>query len=157
MTLRGSALATRSVSHDAAASIVGQVMTVGDTVPLLPRDLGGDLDVGSECRADIFGRGSPDPELLTVTGTDPAARWRAAEFGGELGRRSGGDQGWWRPARVCGGQCAPGGSSEHRVSVNDPKSGQHVQAGRLTEWLKLAPRRTCIARKAGRQTHISEF
>ena len=58
VTVRGSNLATQSISSATLRqALLGKVMTVGDTVSLLPRDLGpGILDVGGQHRAGVGGR-----------------------------------------------------------------------------------------------------
>ena len=58
VTVSGSKLATQSISSATLRqALLGKVMTVGDTVSLLPRDLGpGILDVGGEQRAGLVGR-----------------------------------------------------------------------------------------------------
>ena len=138
VTLRGSALATKSVtSATLRQALLGKVLTVGDTVSLLPRDLGPGTSTSEATSALAASVGITwTSELLTVTGTDPA---------GPVSVQPNSSVTW--------GDGAPGGApataptaavsaptqwpAEPPVSVDDLK-GQHVQAGRLTEWLKLA-------------------
>ena len=74
VTLRGSNLATQSVSSATLRqALLGKVMTVGDTVSLLPRDLGPGTSTTQASSALASSVGITwTSELLTVTGTDPA-------------------------------------------------------------------------------------
>ena len=74
VTLSGSALATMSVSSTALRqALLGKVLTVGDTVSLLPRDLGPGTSTSAASTALAASVGITwTSELLTVTGTDPA-------------------------------------------------------------------------------------
>ena len=136
VTLRGSTLATQSVSSATLRqALLGKVMTVGDTVSLLPRDLGPGTSTTQASSALATSVGITwTSELLTVTGTDPAGPVSVQPN-----------------SSVCWGDGVtptPAGSTAEvsppmvwpqspPVSIDDLK-GQHVQAGRLTEWLKLA-------------------
>ena len=73
VTLSGSALATRSVpSATLRQALLGKVLTVGDTVSLLPRDLGPGTSNSEASSALTAAVGITwTSELLTVTGTDP--------------------------------------------------------------------------------------
>jgi len=137
VTLRGSALATESVSSAALRqALLGKVLTVGDTVSLLPRDLGPGTSTSAASAALAAAVGITwTSELLTVTGTDPS---------GPVSVQPNSSVTWGPGTAVA---TATGATSavtpptqwpaEPPVSVDDLK-GQHVQAGRLTEWLKLA-------------------
>ena len=138
VTLRGSALAMKSVtSTTLRQALLGKVLTVGDTVSLLPRDLGPGTSTSEATSALATSVGITwTSELLTVTGTDPA---------GPVSVQPNSSVSW--------GDGSPGGApaavstaavsaptqwpAEPPVSIDDLK-GQHAQAGRLTEWLKLA-------------------
>ena len=138
VTLRGSALAMKSVtSTTLRQALLGKVLTVGDTVSLLPRDLGPGTSTSEATSALATSVGITwTSELLTVTGTDPA---------GPVSVQPNSSVTW--------GDGSPGGApaavstaavsaptqwpAEPPVSIDDLK-GQHAQAGRLTEWLKLA-------------------
>ena len=88
VTLSGSTLATQSVSSATLRqALLGKVMTVGDTVSLLPRDLGPGTSTSEASSALASSVGITwTSELLTVTGTDPAGTGeRATEFVGHLG------------------------------------------------------------------------
>ena len=73
VTLSGSALATKSVaSATLRQALLGKVLTVGDTVSLLPRDLGPGTSTSEATSALAASVGITwTSELLTVTGTDP--------------------------------------------------------------------------------------
>src|SRR4051794_38989499 len=73
VTLAGSRLATQSVSPATLRlALLGKVMTVGDTVSLLPRDLGPGTSTSAAASALASSVGITwTSELLTVTGVDP--------------------------------------------------------------------------------------
>jgi transitional endoplasmic reticulum ATPase len=135
ITVSGSNLATQSISPPTLRqALLGKVMTVGDTVSLLPRDLGPDIPTSQATAALASAVGITwTSELLTVTGVDPA---------GPVSVQPNSVVNW-------GDGATPDGSATaglHTVStpkksatVNiDDLKGLHLQAGRLTEWLKLA-------------------
>ena len=150
VTLSGSALATRSVSSATLRqALLGKVLTVGDTVSLLPRDLGpGTTSAASAALATSVGI-TWTSELLTVTGTDPA---------GPVSVQPNSSVSW-------GGATAPATVStsavsqptqwpeEPPISIDDLK-GQHLQAGRLGEWLKLALDEPELLEKLGAKPHL---
>ena len=74
VTLSGSNLATQSVSSATLRqALLGKVMTVGDTVSLLPRDLGPGTSTSEASAALASAVGITwTSELLTVTGVDPS-------------------------------------------------------------------------------------
>jgi len=110
------------------------VMTVGDTVSLLPRELGPDIPTTQASSALASAVGITwTSELLTVTGVDPT---------GTVSVQPNSVVNW-------GDGIAPSPQAtttqhvvitpEKSASVNiDDLKGQHAQASRLTEWLKLA-------------------
>src|SRR5579875_409095 len=73
VTLSGSALAAHSVEPATLRqALLGKVMTVGDAVSLLPRDLGPGTSTSTATRALASAVGiSWTSELLTVTGVEP--------------------------------------------------------------------------------------
>ena len=147
MTLSGSNLATQSISPATLRqALLGKVMTVGDTVSLLPRELGPDIPTSAATvGAGIVGRhhldvGTVDRDERRSGGT----RQRATQFVRQLGVRSGGvatsSRGVTSTSQTAAGQhtiTAPAESKPTTVSFDDLK-GAHAQASRLTEWLKLA-------------------
>ena len=156
VTLRGSALATRSVSSTTLRqALLGKVMTVGDTVSLLPRDLGPGTSTSAASAALTSSVGITwTSELLTVTGTDPAGpvsvQPNSAVSWGDGPAAIGVVATGTRPAEVSAPTRWP---EPPPVSVNDLK-GQHVQAGRLTEWLKLALDEPALLEKLGAKPHL---
>ncbi|HEX3287038.1 MAG TPA: AAA family ATPase [Mycobacterium sp.] len=135
VTVRGSNLATQSISSATLRqALLGKVMTVGDTVSLLPRELGPDIPTTQASSALASAVGITwTSELLTVTGVDPT---------GTVSVQPNSVVNW-------GDGIAPSPKAtttqhvvitpEKSASVNiDDLKGQHAQASRLTEWLKLA-------------------
>ena len=151
VTLSGSKLATRSVSSTALRqALLGKVLTVGDTVSLLPRDLGPGTSNSAASSALAASVGITwTSELLTVTGTDPA---------GAVSVQPNSSVTWGEGATVVTGS-TPAVSpptewpEEPTVSIDDLK-GQHLQAGRLTEWLKLALDEPALLEKLGAKPHL---
>jgi transitional endoplasmic reticulum ATPase len=142
VTVSGSKLATRSISSATLRlALLGKVMTVGDTVSLLPRDLGPGTSTSAATSALASSVGITwTSELLTVTGVDPA---------GPVSVQPNSVVSWGdgvSVARVAGTAAAPEPSGRHTVTpaLSEPAvsfddlRGMHVQAGKLAEWLKLS-------------------
>lgn len=156
VTLSGSALATRSVnSATLRQALLGKVLTVGDTVSLLPRDLGPGTSTSQAAAALATSVGITwTSELLTVTGTDPAGpvsvqpnssvTWVGAEGGTAAAPATGSTPAVSQPTNW---------PEEPAISIDDLK-GQHVQAGRLTEWLKLALDQPDLLQKLGAKPNL---
>jgi transitional endoplasmic reticulum ATPase len=156
VTLSGSALATRSVtSANLRQALLGKVLTVGDTVSLLPRDLGPGTSTSQASAALATSVGITwTSELLTVTGTDPAGpvsvqpnssvTWGGVATGGAAVPTTGSTPAVSQPTQW---------PEEPSISVDDLK-GQHVQAGRLTEWLKLALDEPALLEKLGAKPNL---
>jgi transitional endoplasmic reticulum ATPase len=153
VTLRGSALATQSVSSATLRqALLGKVMTVGDTVSLLPRDLGPGTSTAQASSALASSVGITwTSELLTVTGTDPA---------GPVSVQPNSSVSWGDGVTPTPGASSAAAVSPPmvwpeapRVSIDDLK-GQHVQAGRLTEWLKLALDEPQLLEKLGAKPNL---
>jgi SpoVK/Ycf46/Vps4 family AAA+-type ATPase len=135
VTVSGSKLATQSISSATLRqALLGKVMTVGDTVSLLPRELGPDIPTSAATSALASSVGITwTSELLTVTGVDPA---------GPVSVQPNSVVSWGDGVTPAG----PTTAGQHTVStpkkaatVNiDDLKGSHAQAARLTEWLKLA-------------------
>ncbi|MFY9917117.1 MAG: AAA family ATPase [Mycobacterium sp.] len=135
VTVRGSNLATQSLSSATLRqALLGKVMTVGDTVSLLPRELGPDIPTSAASSALASAVGITwTSELLTVTGVDPA---------GPVSVQPNSVVSWGdtvAPSQeaVSGQYTVSTPDKSATVNIDDLK-GSHVQAGRLTEWLKLA-------------------
>ena len=159
VTLSGSALATRSVtSATLRQALLGKVLTVGDTVSLLPRDLGPGTSTSAATAALATSVGITwTSELLTVTGTDPAGPVSVQPNSSVTwGAGTGTDTGT-APAPPTGSTAAVSPPTtwpeEPPVSIDDLK-GQHVQAGRLTEWLKLALDEPQLLEKLGAKPNL---
>lgn len=140
VTLSGSRLASQSITPATLRqALLGKVMTVGDTVSLLPRELGPDIPTSRATAALASSVGITwTSELLTVTSTDPpgpvsvqpnsAVCWSDGAAGGSVAA-----------AGTATGQAvvtAPQ-KSQPTLSLDDLK-GSQAEAQRLTEWLKLA-------------------
>jgi transitional endoplasmic reticulum ATPase len=150
VTVRGSKLTTQSVSSTTLRqALLGKVLTVGDTVSLLPRDLGPGTSTfpASSALASSVGI-TWTSELLTVTGSDPAGpvsvqpnssvTWAPESpgaFGGNMPLASSAGA-----SLTAGEMSLPTAAAAPAVPAVpfDDLKGQHVQAGRLIEWLKLA-------------------
>lgn len=135
VTVTGSKLATDSISSATLRqALLGKVMTVGDTVSLLPRDLGPGTSTSAATSVLASSVGITwTSELLTVTGVDPAGPVSiqpnsVVSWGSGLEPSTSDSTGAHTisPART-----------EPAVSFDDLK-GSHTQAGKLTEWLKLS-------------------
>ena len=148
VTLRGSALASRSVSSATLReALLGKVMTVGDTVSLLPRDLGPGTSTSAASSALAAAVGITwTSELLTVSGTDPA---------GPVSVQPNSSVSWGDGPTPTEAAVSPPTRwpEEPPVSIDDLK-GQHVQAGRLTEWLKLALDEPALLEKLGAKPNL---
>src|SRR5690349_149960 len=143
VTLSGSKLATQSISQATLRqALLGKVMTVGDTVSLLPRDLGPDIPTSAATAALASSVGITwTSELLTVTGADPAGPVSvqpnsAVSWAPGAASAAASTQGV-APVSPPAGQPTVTKPTESRHSIDDLK-GAHAQASRLIEWLKLA-------------------
>jgi len=135
VTLTGSNLATRSISSATLRqALLGKVMTVGDTVSLLPRELGPDIPTSAATAALASSVGITwTSELLTVTGVDPAGPVSVQPNSVV----SWGDGVTPTALATTGQHTVSTPNKSATVNIDDLK-GSHAQAGRLTEWLKLA-------------------
>ncbi|BBY44491.1 AAA family ATPase [Mycolicibacterium celeriflavum] len=141
VTLSGSRLASQSISPATLRqALLGKVMTVGDTVSLLPRELGPDIPSSRATAALASSVGITwTSELLTVTGTDPAGPVSVQPNSAVT----------WGDAAATGAAAPPANPATGRAVVTTPEKtppalgiddlkGAQAQAQRLTEWLKLA-------------------
>ncbi|ODR25490.1 AAA family ATPase [Mycolicibacterium porcinum] len=135
VTVSGSKLATDSISSATLRqALLGKVMTVGDTVSLLPRDLGPGTSTSAATAALASSVGITwTSELLTVTGVDPAGPVSiqpnsVVSWGSGLEPST---------SDTTGAHTISPARAEPAVSFDDLK-GSHTQAGKLTEWLKLS-------------------
>ncbi|HEY1843031.1 MAG TPA: AAA family ATPase [Mycobacterium sp.] len=134
VTLSGSALASQSVPPATLRqALLGKVLTVGDAVSLLPRDLGPGTSTSAAARALAAAVGiSWTSELLTVTGVDPA---------GPVSVQPNSLVTWGNGVAPTDAD-APGSAAQPArpagpLTIDDLK-GVSAQAAKLTEWLKLA-------------------
>ncbi|ORV58960.1 ATPase [Mycobacterium europaeum] len=135
VTLSGSSLASQAISPvTLRQALLGKVLTVGDAVSLLPRDLGPPFSAppGGRTAAAALAASvgiSWTSELLTVTGVDPAGPVSVQPN-----------------SLVTWGAGVPSGAgpSQEFVDVASPETvveelkGSQPQAAKLAEWLKLA-------------------
>ncbi|CAN5689178.1 AAA family ATPase [soil metagenome] len=135
VTVTGSKLATGSVSAATLRqALLGKVMTVGDTVSLLPRDLGPGTSTSAASSALATAVGITwTSELLTVSGVDPA---------GPVSVQPNSAVSWGNgvtpPPITQEAQALAVSESTGPAITFDDLKGAHVQAGKLTDWLKLA-------------------
>jgi transitional endoplasmic reticulum ATPase len=128
VTLSGSTMTSQSVAPPTLRqALLGKVLTVGDAVSLLPRDLGPGTSTSAATAALASAVGiSWTSELLTVTGVDPA---------GPVSVQPNSLVTWG--SAVATHAPAPAPATAAPIAVNDLK-GVSAQAAKLTEWLKLA-------------------
>jgi transitional endoplasmic reticulum ATPase len=132
VTLSGSALATQSLSPvTLRQALLGKVMTVGDAVSLLPRDLGPGTSTSAATRALATSVGiSWTSELLTVTGVDPD---------GPVSVQPNSLVTWG-----AGVPYSAATNPHEQLTTGTPEilveelKGSQPQAAKLAEWLKLA-------------------
>ncbi len=151
VTLSGSTLATQSISPvTLRQALLGKVMTVGDAVSLLPRDLGPGTSTSAATRALAASVGiSWTSELLTVTDVDP--RGPVSVQPNTL---------------VTWGAGVPAGVADSRkaahpqLSTGTPEilveelKGSQPQAAKLAEWLKLALDEPHLLKSLGAATNL---
>ncbi|MBV5245353.1 MULTISPECIES: AAA family ATPase [Mycolicibacterium] len=160
VTLSGSRLASRSITPATLRqALLGKVMTVGDTVSLLPRDLGPGTSTSTASAALASSVGITwTSELLTVTAADPIGPvsvqpnslvcWAsgASEASGTSEAANG-------TSEVSGAPVRTEQPRTQAVGFDDLK-GAHAQAGRLTEWLKLALDQPELLEKLGATANL---
>ncbi|MGU3501328.1 AAA family ATPase [Mycobacterium sp. C31M] len=130
VTLTGSRLATQSVSPATLRmALLGKVMTVGDTVSLLPRDLGPGTSTSAATTALTTSVGITwTSELLTVTSVDPAGTVSVQPNSNVT----------WGDGSTTAIPVPPSHEPVAAAVPLDDLKGAHTQAGKLAEWLKLA-------------------
>jgi transitional endoplasmic reticulum ATPase len=147
VTLSGSSLASQSIAAvTLRQALLGKVMTIGDAVSLLPRDLGPGTSTSAAARALATAVGiSWTSELLTVTGVDPD---------GHVSVQPNSQVSWGAgvPVSVVGGQ-EQVRVAKPEISVDELK-GSGAQAAKLTEWLKLALDEPHLLKTLGAGTNL---
>ncbi len=146
VTLSGSKLARQSASPATLRmALLGKVMTVGDTVSLLPRDLGPGTSTSEASAALASSVGITwTSELLTVTGTDPD---------GPVSVQPNSSVTWGEGVAVTTAHAAAAYEPMPTISVDDLK-GAEAQAARLTEWLRLALDEPELLQKLGAAANL---
>ncbi|MGO9386326.1 MAG: AAA family ATPase [Mycobacterium sp.] len=147
VTLSGSSMATQSITPvTLRQALLGKVMTVGDAVSLLPRDLGPGTSTSPATRALATSVGiSWTSELLTVTGVEPE---------GPVSVQPNSLVTWGT------GVPAGMGTSHERLSTGTPEilveelKGSQPQAAKLAEWLKLSLDEPHLLKTLGAATHL---
>ncbi|WP_159841345.1 AAA family ATPase [Nocardia sp. CY41] len=170
ITVSGSVHATRTIpAATLRQALLGKVVTVGDAVSLLPRDLGPDISstAATQALSRTFGI-AWTTELLTVTATDPrgpvsvqpntAVAWGAGAVAARdapaaaVASLAAGEA----PVGSNGGGAAtrttPPGETPS-ISVED-LAGARSQAAKLTEWLSLALDEPELLRTLGARPHL---
>lgn len=149
VTLSGSTLATQSITPvTLRQALLGKVVTVGDAVSLLPRDLGPGTSTSAATRALATAVGiSWTSELLTVTAVDPAGPVSVQPNSLIT----------WGTGGVASGAAPP---SRISVEVARPEmvveelKGTQPQAAKLVEWLKLALDEPHLLKSLGAGTNL---
>ncbi|BDU08949.1 AAA family ATPase [Nocardia cyriacigeorgica] len=169
ISVSGSAHATGSIpAATLRQALLGKIVTVGDTVSLLPRDLGPDLPAAaaSQALSRAFGI-AWTTELLTVTATDPSPGPVSVQPNTAVD---------WGPGAIApvGGNGRPSSISAREDSsasmTTDPTGtvaaarsapipvedlvGAHTQAAKLTEWLTLALDEPELLKTLGASPHL---
>jgi transitional endoplasmic reticulum ATPase len=158
VSVTGSTMATQSISPTVLRqALLGKVVSVGDTVSLLPRDLGPGTSTSEATQAlsRTFGVAWTS-ELLTVTSVDPA--------GGPVSVQPNSAVDWGTAAAAVSTSVAASASasvSSASVSVEPTPSvpldhlvGAQTQAAKLTEWLGLALDEPELLRTLGASPHL---
>ncbi|MEV0058791.1 AAA family ATPase [Nocardia sp. NPDC050718] len=162
ISLSGSAHATASIpAATLRQALLGKVVTVGDTVSLLPRDLGPDISSAAATQALSRAFGIAwTTELLTVTAIDPMP--------GPVSVQPNSAVGWGRgPAAIMHAMerdADPGqnGLPADVVSVSsgsapiqvEELAGVQGQAAKLSEWLSLALDEPELLKTLGAPAHL---
>ncbi|MEU2040125.1 AAA family ATPase [Nocardia niwae] len=170
ITVSGSVHATRTIpAATLRQALLGKVVTVGDAVSLLPRDLGPDISstAATQALSRTFGI-AWTTELLTVTATDPrgpvsvqpntAVVWGAGAVAARDAPAS-------AAASLAAGATAPGDSADGAATRTTPPgdmpsvsvedlAGARSQAAKLGEWLSLALDEPELLRTLGARPHL---
>ena len=145
VTLSGSTLTSQSLaSNTLRQALLGKVLTVGDAVSLLPRDLGPGTSTSAATRALASAVGiSWTSELLTVTGVDPTGPVSVQPNSLVT----------WGNGVAAGAVDGPVTVKAPQLTVSDLK-GVSAQAAKLTEWLKLALDEPHLLQTLGAATNL---
>ncbi|TFV59212.1 AAA family ATPase [Mycobacterium sp. PS03-16] len=160
VTVTGSRLATQSISPATLRqALLGKVMTVGDTVSLLPRDLGPGTSTSAATTALASSVGITwTSELLTVTGVDPAGpvsvQPNSSVTWGDALSAAPADAVALPSGEPVGQATVTTPSTEKPSVTYDDLKGSHTQAARLTEWLKLSLDEPGLLETLGATPHL---
>jgi transitional endoplasmic reticulum ATPase len=152
VTVSGSRLATQSISPATLRmALLGKVMTVGDTVSLLPRDLGPGTSTSAATSALASSVGITwTSELLTVTAVDPAGTV-SVQPNSAVSWGSGAPEDPAPPPT--GRHTVSRERTEHSMTFDDVKV-THPQAAKLEEWLRLSLDQPELLRTLGAAPHL---
>ncbi len=154
VTVTGSGLASRSVPPATLRqALLGKVVTVGDTVSLLPRDLGPGTSNSAASAALATAVGITwTSELLTVSTVDPSGPVSVQP--NSAVNWAHGDAATVQPTAAGAGSPAEVSESSRPAVPFDDLKGSHVQAGKLTEWLKLSLDEPQLLETLGATAHL---
>ncbi len=147
VTLAGSSLASGSISNvTLRQALLGKVLTVGDTVSLLPRDLGPGTSTSAATQAlsRTFGV-AWTTELLTVSSTEPS--------GGPVSVQPNSALSWAGQSATPSLEHVSARESTPAVPVAD-LVGVATQQAKLSEWLRLALDESDLLARLGASAHL---
>ncbi|MEE2031026.1 AAA family ATPase [Rhodococcus chondri] len=155
VTVTGSAPARQSVPETTLRqALLGKVLTVGDAVSLLPRDLGPGTSNADTTRALSRSFGIAwTTELLTVSAVDPAGPVSVQPNSAVTWSGTGRGVSAAAPAAVPAAAPSAQAPRPSAPPVED-LVGVAVQAGKLTEWLKLSLDEPELLRTLGASPHL---
>ncbi|GAA4641165.1 AAA family ATPase [Gordonia humi] len=160
VTVSGSTVAMSAVAEATLRrALLGKVLTVGDTVALLPRDLGPELSASPATRslANTLGITWTN-ELLTVTDTDPAGpvsvQTTTAALWARGGRLDSGSAEESRRVPAAADDRAARAAAPRPVRAVAELVGVDTQVARLTEWLAVTLDTPDILRSLGAQPRL---
>ncbi|MFC4126147.1 AAA family ATPase [Nocardia rhizosphaerae] len=162
ISLSGSAHATASIpAATLRQALLGKVVTVGDTVSLLPRDLGPDISSAAATQALSRAFGIAwTTELLTVTAIEPMPGPVSVQPNSALGWGSGAAAILHAVERDADTDVddVPAGavsvSSGHAAIQVEDLAGVQGQAAKLGEWLSLALDEPELLKTLGAPAHL---
>lgn len=162
ISLSGSAHATASIpAATLRQALLGKVVTVGDTVSLLPRDLGPDISSSAATQALSRAFGIAwTTELLTVTAIEPMPGPVSVQPNSAVGWGSGAAAVQHAVERGDGQDLPNLATNPVSVSVGsapvqiEDLAGVQAQAAKLAEWLSLALDEPELLKTLGAPAHL---
>lgn len=165
VTVAGSSMATQSLSSATLRlALLGKVMSVGDTVSLLPRDLGPGTSTSAATTALAQSVGITwTSELLTVAAVDPSGPvsvqpnsvvvWQGSSASATT--ENTGDRLDSGPGAASEPSCdSPTPAAPPAPVRIDDLKGVQAQVSKLSEWLKLALDEPDLLKTLGAQPHL---